>query len=224
MCPITLALLPVNIFSQYGIQLKCRSYTPQSVTSHHWTFWNCPQAVSILPHWQNRMHFCWKRKIPDTHGHLQSPFWGWSLAPSFSYLTCSPLAMSIRINCNGILFHRYVDDTQLYIKTNTLLHMLCHHSHLLNSVILHPITNLSARFDPELTFEAHIKCLCKISFQHLINIAKFSPILALSDVEQLVHAFIFSILDTAMHFLLGSLARVFRDYCKQCCQDPDKSA
>ena len=50
------------------------------------------------------------------------------------------------------------------------------------------VTNLGVRFDRHLTFDTHIKQLCKTSFYHLRNIAKLRPTLSLSDAEQLVHA------------------------------------
>lgn len=37
------------------------------------------------------------------------------------------------------------------------------------------VTNLGIRFNPHLTFEAHIKYLCKTSFHHLRNIARLRP-------------------------------------------------
>lgn len=65
------------------------------------------------------------------------------------------------------------------------------------------VTNLGLRFDPQLTFEAHIKNLCKISFYHLRNIAKLRSTLTLADAEKLVHALISSRLDYCNALLIG---------------------
>ena len=65
------------------------------------------------------------------------------------------------------------------------------------------VTNLGVSFDPQLTIEAHIKPLCKMSFHHLRNIAKLHPTLTSSDSEKLVPAFVFSILDYCNALLIG---------------------
>ena len=65
------------------------------------------------------------------------------------------------------------------------------------------VTNLGVRFDPHLTFEAHINHLCKISFFHLRNIARLRPTLTLRDAEKLVHAFVSSRLDYCNALLSG---------------------
>src|SRR4029434_5511787 len=65
------------------------------------------------------------------------------------------------------------------------------------------VTNLGVRFDPHLTFNAHIKHLCKTSFYHLRNISKLRPTLTLSDAEKLVHAFISSRLDYCNSLFYG---------------------
>ncbi|XP_062404806.1 uncharacterized protein LOC134095354 [Sardina pilchardus] len=65
------------------------------------------------------------------------------------------------------------------------------------------VTNLGVKMDPHLTFEAHIKHLCKTSFFHLKNIAKLRPSLTLPDAEKLVHAFISSRLDYCNALLIG---------------------
>ncbi len=49
--------------------------------------------------------------------------------------------------------------------------------------------------DSHLTFETHVKQLCKTSFFHFRNIARLRPMLTLADAEKLVHAFISSRLD-----------------------------
>ena len=65
------------------------------------------------------------------------------------------------------------------------------------------VTNLGVRFDPHLTFNDHIKHLCKTSFYHLRNISKLRPTLTLSDAEKLVHAFISSRLDYCNSLFYG---------------------
>ena len=57
--------------------------------------------------------------------------------------------------------------------------------------------------DPQLTFDTHIKHLCKASFYHLRNISKLRPTLTLADAEKLVHAFISSRLDYCNALLIG---------------------
>ena len=65
------------------------------------------------------------------------------------------------------------------------------------------VTNLGVKMDPQLTFDTHIKHLCKAAFYHLRNIAKLRPTLTLTDAEKLVHAFVSSSLDycNALTFL-----------------------
>ncbi|KAI2653128.1 putative RNA-directed DNA polymerase from transposon BS [Labeo rohita] len=65
------------------------------------------------------------------------------------------------------------------------------------------VTNLGVKFDPHLTFEAHIKHLCKTSFHHHRNIARLRPTLTLHDAEKLVHAFVSSRLDYCNALLIG---------------------
>ncbi|KAI2645457.1 RNA-directed DNA polymerase from mobile element jockey [Labeo rohita] len=65
------------------------------------------------------------------------------------------------------------------------------------------VTNFGVRFEPHLTFEAHIKHLCKTSFHHHRNIARLRPTLTLRDAEKLVHAFVSSRLDYCNALLIG---------------------
>ena len=65
------------------------------------------------------------------------------------------------------------------------------------------ITNLGVKIDPQLTFDNHIKHLCKKSFYHLRNIAKLRPTLSVADAEKLVHAFVSSRLDYCNGLLYG---------------------
>lgn len=65
------------------------------------------------------------------------------------------------------------------------------------------VTNLGVIMDPHLTFELHIKQLCKNSFYHLKNIAKLRPSLSLPDAEKLVHAFVSTRLDYCNALLVG---------------------
>ncbi len=57
------------------------------------------------------------------------------------------------------------------------------------------VTNLGVKMDSHLTFETHVKQLCKTSFFHLGNIARLRPMLTIADAEKLVHAFVSSRLD-----------------------------
>ncbi len=57
------------------------------------------------------------------------------------------------------------------------------------------VINLGVKMDSHLTFETHVKQLCKTSFFHLRNISRLRPMLTLADAEKLVHAFISSRLD-----------------------------
>ncbi len=57
------------------------------------------------------------------------------------------------------------------------------------------VTNLGVKMDSHLTFETHVKQLCKTSFFHLRNIARLRPMLTIEDAEKLVHAFVSSRLD-----------------------------
>ena len=67
------------------------------------------------------------------------------------------------------------------------------------------ISNLEVKFDPSLSFDAHIKHICKTSFFHLRNIAWLKPSLSQPDAEKLVHAFIFSQIDPG-NALFGGLS------------------
>ena len=69
------------------------------------------------------------------------------------------------------------------------------------------VTNLGVKIDPQLTFDTHIKHLCKTSFYHLRNIAKLRPTLTLADAEKLVHFFVSSRLDYCNALLIGISGR-----------------
>lgn len=69
------------------------------------------------------------------------------------------------------------------------------------------VTNLGVRFDPQLTFNDHIKYICKTSFHHLRNISKLRPLLTLPDAEKLVHAFISTRLDYCNGLCIGISGR-----------------
>lgn len=56
---------------------------------------------------------------------------------------------------------------------------------------------------PHLTFETHIKHLCKNACYHLRNIAKLQPTLCQSDAETLVHASVSSRMDYYNVLLTG---------------------
>ena len=69
------------------------------------------------------------------------------------------------------------------------------------------VTNLGVIFDPQLTFETHIKSLCQKSFYHLKNISKLRPMLSKAAAERLVHAFVSSRLDYCNALLVGIPAK-----------------
>ncbi|XP_049891112.1 uncharacterized protein LOC126384199 [Epinephelus moara] len=72
-----------------------------------------------------------------------------------------------------------------------------------NTPLSTSVINLGVRMDPHLTFETHIKHLCKMSFFHLRNITKLRPMLTLADAEKLIHAFVSSSLDYCNALLIG---------------------
>ena len=67
---------------------------------------------------------------------------------------------------------------------------------------------------PHLSFDTHIKHLCKKSFYHLKNIAKLCPTLTLADAEKLVHALISSRLDYCNALLIGIPGKSIQRLCK----------
>uniref|UniRef100_UPI000D3040EA uncharacterized protein LOC112434934 n=1 Tax=Maylandia zebra TaxID=106582 RepID=UPI000D3040EA len=65
------------------------------------------------------------------------------------------------------------------------------------------VRNLGVIFDQDMSFNTHIKQICKTAFLHLRNISKVRNILSQSDAEELVHAFITSRLDDCNSLLSG---------------------
>ncbi len=79
-----------------------------------------------------------------------------------------------------------------------------------DSSIVHPssqVQNLGVIFAPQLTFDAHIKHISKISFYHLKNIAWLIYFLTFADAERLIHAFIKSKLDNCNALFSGLPAK-----------------
>ena len=72
-----------------------------------------------------------------------------------------------------------------------------------NTPLSTSVTNLGVTIDPHLTFDNHIKQLCKTAFFHLRNIARLRPSLTLADAEKLVHAFVSSRLDYCNSLFIG---------------------
>ncbi|XP_070409411.1 uncharacterized protein [Nothobranchius furzeri] len=62
------------------------------------------------------------------------------------------------------------------------------------------VRSLSVTFDPALTLDSQVRSLVRSSFFHLRNIAKLSPILSCSELETVLHTFIFSRLDYCNSF------------------------
>ena len=72
------------------------------------------------------------------------------------------------------------------------------------------VTNLGVIFDSSLSFQAHIKNTCRISYFHLRNIARLKPSLSSDDLKTLVNALIFSKIDYANALLYGLPAETIR--------------
>ncbi|XP_054875006.1 uncharacterized protein LOC129350900 [Amphiprion ocellaris] len=65
------------------------------------------------------------------------------------------------------------------------------------------VRNLGVIFDQDMSFNSHIKQICRTSFFHLRNTVKIRNILSQSDAEKLVHAFVTSRLDYCNSLLSG---------------------
>lgn len=90
---------------------------------------------------------------------------------------------------------------------------LCEHLVTLGGITTAPTTtvrNLGVIFDPDLSFDAHIRQVCKTAFFHLRSIMKIRNILSLKDAEKLVHAFITSRLDYCNSVLSGCSKKSLR--------------
>ena len=79
------------------------------------------------------------------------------------------------------------------------------------SIALSPtVTNLGVILDSSLSFQAHIKNVCRISYFHLRNIARLKTSLSKDDLKTLVNALIFSRIDYANALLSGLPAQTIR--------------
>uniref|UniRef100_A0A3P8RUL5 Reverse transcriptase domain-containing protein n=1 Tax=Amphiprion percula TaxID=161767 RepID=A0A3P8RUL5_AMPPE len=65
------------------------------------------------------------------------------------------------------------------------------------------VRNLGIIFDQDMSFNSHIKQICRTSFFHLRNTVKIRNILSQSDAEKLIHAFVTSRLDYCNSLLSG---------------------
>ena len=63
--------------------------------------------------------------------------------------------------------------------------------------------NIGAIFDQKISLEKHVAYICKSSFYYLRNITKIRNCLSKSDTEILIHAFIFSKLNSRNSLLYG---------------------
>ncbi len=70
------------------------------------------------------------------------------------------------------------------------------------------VRNLGVLFDSNLSFDSHISNICKTAFFIFKNISKLRPMLSMSNVEMLIHAFITSRLDYSNALLGGCSARL----------------
>ena len=66
------------------------------------------------------------------------------------------------------------------------------------------VRNLGVIFDPDLSFDLHLKQISRTAFFHLRNISKIRNVLTQKDAEKLVHAFVTSRLDYCNSLLSGS--------------------
>lgn len=66
------------------------------------------------------------------------------------------------------------------------------------------VRNLGVIFDPDLSFNSHLKQISRTAFFHLRNISKIRHVLSQKDAEKLVHAFVTSRLDYCNSLLSGS--------------------
>ena len=62
-------------------------------------------------------------------------------------------------------------------------------------------------FDPDLSFNSHLKLISRTAFFHLRNISKIRHVLSQKDAEKLVHAFVKSRLDYCNSLLSGSSSK-----------------
>ena len=66
------------------------------------------------------------------------------------------------------------------------------------------VRNLGVIFDPDLSFDLHLKQISRTAFFHLRNISKIRNVLTQKDAEKLVNAFVTSRLDYCNSLLSGS--------------------
>ena len=66
------------------------------------------------------------------------------------------------------------------------------------------VRNLGVIFDPDLSFDLHLKQISRTAFFHLRNISKIRNLLNRKDAEKLVHVFVTSRLDYCNSLLSGS--------------------
>ena len=74
----------------------------------------------------------------------------------------------------------------------------------------HPVRNIGAMFDSQMSMKHHIQTVCKVAHYHLRRIGQVRPYLSREATECLVHAFISSRLDYANSLLYGTPANQIR--------------
>ena len=72
-------------------------------------------------------------------------------------------------------------------------------------------TNLGVTFYEILSFEEHVKQVCRSSFFHLRNISRIRKYLTRNSVEVLIHAFVTSKLDYCNSLLYGLPKSLFQN-------------